>query len=130
MVWSATRALYCYWDDEIARLEGLLDGSDEPLPDDDRPDDFERQKAYLSAIPDLEAWHAERREREAERLAAEIEHVQQISQRVRYLVENTSMPVAEAVALAQQPPELDPDTLALLDRAEAYLGSGDGESAA
>jgi len=40
------------------------------------------------------------------------------------------MSTFDAVALAQLPPDLNPDTIALLERAEAYLASGDGESAA
>src|SRR5215207_9669281 len=49
--------------------------------------------------------------------------------RVRLLVES-GMSTFDAVALAQLPPDLNPDTIALLERAEAYLASGDGESAA
>ena len=40
--------------------------------------------------------------------------------RVRYLIEG-GLPVADAVAKAQQPVQLDPDTLALLEKAELYL---------
>lgn len=71
---------------------------------------------FIAATPDLEAWMAET---EAEQ-ARQREREQAIRERVSELVK-AGMPWQEARPIAENPPELDPDTLALLQRAEAYL---------
>jgi hypothetical protein len=57
---------------------------------------------------------------EQDRLRQAGEDRSDIAARVRMYVES-GMPVADAIARAQQPVELDPDTLALLAEAERYL---------
>ena len=71
-----------------------------------------------------EAWTVADRERRTQReaqAAADLARYHEIGMRVRWCVENTGRSVAECIAEARQPLELDPDVLALLDRAEAYL---------
>jgi hypothetical protein len=88
---------------------------------------FDGFRTFLEGIPDLVAWHEawevadrERRAQREAQAAADLARYHDIGMRVRWCVENTGKTVAECIAEAPQPLNLDPDTLALLERAEAY----------
>jgi hypothetical protein len=79
-------------------------------------DRLERFQAFLTGIPDFGAWLAERKAVEQ----AEREREQAMEERVRELI-RVGMPWQEARELAANPPELDADVEALLEKAEIYL---------